>query len=86
LATPWIDGRKVHAAALPLAEFTGAISNPRSATLAATALGARWPASAPLTNFPTRPGYPVPDAEDFLAFRRRRRMLNEDEIVTPSFW
>jgi len=31
LATPWINGLKVHAAALPLAEFTATIGNLRSA-------------------------------------------------------
>ena len=31
LATPWINGLKVHAAALPLAEFTGTTGNLRGA-------------------------------------------------------
>jgi hypothetical protein len=31
LATPWVNGLKVHAAALPLAEFTGTIGNLRGA-------------------------------------------------------
>jgi len=31
LATPWINGLKIHAAALPLAEFTGTIGNLRGA-------------------------------------------------------
>src|SRR5437868_13373010 len=31
LATPWINGLKVHAAALPLAEFTSTIGNLRGA-------------------------------------------------------
>jgi toluene monooxygenase system protein A len=31
LATPWINGLKIHAAVLPLAEFTGTIGNLRGA-------------------------------------------------------
>lgn len=52
LATPWINGLKVHAAALPLAEFTGTIGNLRgarfgrdSAWRARPALG-HWTSSA----------------------------------------
>jgi toluene monooxygenase system protein A len=41
LATPWINGLKVHAAALPLAEFTGTIGNLRGARFGRDSAGTR---------------------------------------------
>jgi hypothetical protein len=45
LATQWINGLKIHAAALPLAEFTGTIGNLAALVSAAIGPGERWPAS-----------------------------------------
>jgi len=42
LAAPWINSLKVHASALPLAEFTGVIAVCEVQGLAATALGEPW--------------------------------------------